>query len=222
MSPCTEPKPQEFDFSTLPGEEDDRNEFKCSKTSDKDLGVRIATAASAFWNSGGGLMVLGVDKTGKPDGGITLMVGHQSRRDWIDQEVAGVTPPAAYTIETVQQSTDQCSIKAGHAVFLIRFGESVYAPHMAPDNRYYTRAGAHTVSARHFIVEALHARRGLRTPILRHVVRRKPESAYVVQLGVVSFSFSLIAPFRWRVSRSDKNRLEQTILYKRAVATRFQ
>jgi hypothetical protein len=56
---------------------------------------------------------------------------------------------------------------------------------MANDHRYYIRAGAHTVSANHFIVEAIHARRGLRTPLLSHIVRLKPGNSGVIQLGIV-------------------------------------
>jgi hypothetical protein len=41
------------------------------------------------------------------------------------------------------------------------------------------------VPANHFIVEAIHARRGLRTPLLSHLVRRKPGNSGVIQLGII-------------------------------------
>ena len=59
---------------------------------------------------------------------------------------------------------------------------------MANDNRYYIRAGAHTEPASHFIVEAIHARRGLRTPLLRHIVRYKPGKSTIIQLGIVALN----------------------------------
>jgi hypothetical protein len=56
--------------------EDDRHEYKSSAIkNDKELGDKIAKAASGFWNSGGGLFVVGVDGNGQPDGGISLSVG---------------------------------------------------------------------------------------------------------------------------------------------------
>ena len=181
---------EDLDLSEfLPGAEDDRHEYKSSAIkNDKELGDKIAKAASGFWNSGGGLFVVGVDGNGQPDGGISLSVGQkgrQSRRDWIDQVISQVTPKSAYVVHSIEDNGSGCNIEPGKAVFLIGFGESEIGPHMAHDHRYYIRAGAHTVSAGHFIVEAIHARRGLRTPLLSHIVRRKPGNITVIQLGIV-------------------------------------
>jgi hypothetical protein len=57
---------------------------------------------------------------------------------------------------------------------------------MAPDQKYYIRAGAHSPPAPHFVVEALFARRGLNQPMLRPAFRYKPGNRRVVQLGIVS------------------------------------
>jgi len=170
----------------LPNAEDDRHEYKSSAIkNDKELGDKIAKAASGFWNSGGGLFVVGVDGKGQPDGGISLNVGRQSRRDWIDRAISPVMPKSCYVIHSIENSSSCMNIEQGKAVFLIGFGESEIGPHMANDHRYYIRAGAHTEPASHFIVEAIHARRGLRTPLLSHLVRRKPGNSGVLQLGIV-------------------------------------
>lgn len=94
---------EDLDLSEfLPNAEDDRHEYKSSAIkNDKELGDKIAKAASGFWNSGGGLFVVGVDGNGQPDGGISLSVGQkgrQSRRDWIDQVISQVTPKSAYVV----------------------------------------------------------------------------------------------------------------------------
>jgi hypothetical protein len=180
-------KLEDLDLSEfLPSAEDDRHEYKSSAIkNDKELGDKIAKAASGFWNSGGGLFVARVDGNGKPDGGIFLNVGRQSRRDWIDQVISQVTPKSAYAVHSIEDKGCGCNIEPGKGVFLIGFGESEIGPHMANDHRYYIRAGAHTVSANHFIVEGIHARRGLRTPLLSHLVRRKPGNIRVIQLGIV-------------------------------------
>ena len=172
----------------LPNAEDDRHEYKSSAIkNDKELGDKIAKAASGFWNSGGGLFVVGVDGNGQPDGGISLSVGQQgrqSRRDWIVQAISQVMPKSCYVIHSIENSSNCMNIEQGKAVFLIGFGESEIGPHMANDHRYYIRAGAHTEPANHFIVEAIHAR-GLRTPLLSHLVRWKPGNSGVIQLGIV-------------------------------------
>lgn len=169
----------------LPAAEDDRHEYKSSLTKDSELSDKVAKAASGFWNSGGGLFVIGVDGNGKTDGGITKTVSRQSRRDWIDQAILRVTPLASYSIDFAESSSETPSISPGNVVVLIRFAVSETGPHMAHDNRYYIRVGAHTLPASHFLVEAIHARRGLRAPFLRHVVRRKPESSGVLQIGIL-------------------------------------
>lgn len=173
----------------LPDAEDDRHEYKSSAIKkDKELGDKIAKAASGFWNSGGGLFVVGVDGNGKPDGGISLNVGRQSRRDWIDQAISQVTPKFAYVVHSIEDNGCGCNIEPSKGVFLIGFGDSEIGPHMAHDHCYYIRAGAHTVPAGHFIVEAIHARRGLRTPLLSHIVRLKPGNSKVIQLGIVALN----------------------------------
>jgi len=179
----------------LPDAEDSRHEYKSSvieknekSSSNKSLGDKIAKAASGFWNSGGGLFVVGVDDNGKPDGGISFSVGNQSRRDWIDTIISQVTPRGSYRIHSIENSSNGVNIEPGKAVFLIGFCESEIGPHMANDNRYYVRAGAHTEPASHFIVEAIHARRGFRTPLLRHIVRYKPGKSTIIQLGIVALN----------------------------------
>jgi len=172
------------DLAGLPTAEDERHEYKSSATPDADLGNKVSRAASGFWNSGGGILVIGVNGGGKPDGGVTLAVGRQSRRDWIDQHIARVDPRGNYVVHEVKG----LSIIAECGVFAIQFGNSEFGPHMAPDLRYYIRAGAHTVPATHFIVESIRARRGVTRPLVRAIIRRRPASQYVLQLGVVTLT----------------------------------
>jgi hypothetical protein len=176
---------EDVDLASLPSEEDERHEFKSGATKDNDLAEKISRAASGFWNSGGGLFIAGVNGDGQPDGGISLAVGRQSRRDWIDQAISRVSPRARYAVQCIEDGGAGLTISPGRAIILIGFAPSDNGPHMAPDNRYYIRAGAHTVPASHFLVEAIHARRGLQAPMLRHVIRRKPQDGGVLQIGVI-------------------------------------
>jgi Putative DNA-binding domain len=173
---------QSGNLMALPQCEDESHEYKSSATKFEQLKPKIASAASAFWNSGGGLFVAGIDKTGKLDGGVDRFVGNQPVRDWVDQCLAAVAPRGDYRVATIGDDP------ASPCTLVIGFAESHLAPHMAPDNYYYIRAGAHTVKAPHFVVEALMARRGLTQPILRPVVRHKPGTVRVVQLGIVAVS----------------------------------
>jgi hypothetical protein len=178
----------DVDLRHLPAAEDERHEYKSSATADGELVKKIGRAASAFWNSGGGLFVAGVDGRGQPDGGLDQMVNRQSRRDWLDQAIGTVSPQGRYIVHSVEDRGAGLKIESGKAVYLIGFGESEVGPHMAPDNKYYIRGGAHTVPAGHFIVEAIHARRGLKRPMLRSILRRKPDGGGIIQLGIVALT----------------------------------
>jgi hypothetical protein len=173
------------ELSQLPSAEDESHEYKSSRIAFADLRREISIAASAFWNTGGGVLAAGVDGSGRADGGINVKVGRQPLRDWVDQCVADVSPTGQYRVAMIEETS---SVAAGHCVLVIAFGESHLAPHMAPDRRYYMRAGAHTVPAPHFVVEALMARRGLSQPLLRPMLRQSPNVGYVLQLGIVAAS----------------------------------
>jgi hypothetical protein len=172
----------------LPRSENGDFEFKCSRVPDDSLKTKLQAAASAFWNSGGGYFVVGVDGSGVPDGGVSKEVGRKPRREWIEQSLAAVDPPfsAGYRIGELDSGDPGSSISPGCAVYLVGFSASELAPHMAPDKRYYIRAGAHTDPASHFLVEAIRARRGVRQPQLRAQFRRDPILDFVTQLGFIN------------------------------------
>jgi Putative DNA-binding domain len=177
-------------LSVLPAAENAEFEYKSSLTPDDAMAFKIKKAASGFWNSGGGYLVLGIDnKSGKPDGGITTIVGRQSRRDWIDRQVSSVAPkyPNGYGVHEITSGGAGLLIHPGKAVYVVGFAESETAPHMA-DDKYFVRAGAHTEPASAFIVEALMARRGNRQRQLRLSFRHEPTWGIMVQIGVFNVS----------------------------------
>lgn len=174
------------ELAQLPTAEDEWHEYKSSRISFPDLRKEIGVAASGFWNTGGGLLVAGVDASGRPDGGVEHAVGRQPLRDWVDQCLAEVSPSGEYRVAVVDDPT--LGLGSSRRILTVAFGESHIAPHMAPDRRYYIRAGAHTVPAPHFVVEALLSRRGLAQPVLRPMLRYKPDVSYVLQLGIVAAS----------------------------------
>jgi hypothetical protein len=75
-----------------------------------------------------------------------------------------------------------------HVVLLVAFGESNNAPHMAPDKRYYVRAGAHSDPAGHFLIEAIRARRQVQKPMLRGLLRANPQTVRIIELVVMNLN----------------------------------
>lgn len=181
----------EDDLDELPNGETDDYEYKSSKIYEgshyrSELDHKITKAASAFWNTGGGILVVGVDDNGLVDGGIPYHIGKQKLRDWVDIVLSRLTPVGPYTVKTIKPEKEDSKINPGHVVLVIAFGESFDLPHMAPDNRYYVRTGAHSNPANHYIVEAIRARRGLRRPMLRALLRENPQKPGIVELVVLA------------------------------------
>lgn len=173
-------------LSSIPDGETDYYEYKSSLISFERLKKEITVAASAFWNSGGGIFIAGVDDTGKVDGGIFAEVGNQKLRDWADQVLSHVEPTGPYAINAIEPNPTPSAIENGKAVLVIAFGESANAPHMAPDYRYYVRAGTHSLPAGHFLVEAIRSRRGLHHPFLRGLLRLSSSKTNIVELVVLA------------------------------------
>jgi hypothetical protein len=197
-----------FSLNQLPETEDDFFEFKSSLTALDEAGElkknfknelikKLTCAVSGFANSGGGCFVGGVGRNGNADNGLPLKIGeHNLRehnlRDWVDQIIHQVEPVPQYEIKLIQDSEGRGIIKPDSAVLIVAVHESYVGPHMAPDNRYYIRAGAHTVSAKHFIVDAIWAKRHFSKPRLTHLFRLKPDqqASGTIQLGILAITSS--------------------------------
>lgn len=173
-----------FDLTQLPTAEDDAFEFKSSGISDNDLKKKLSCAASGFANSGGGCFAVGIDGAGNADGGFPLKIGKQDLRDWVDNVVRQVEPVPKYEVKLIQDATGRGIINSDLAVLLVVIHESYSGPHMAPDHHYYIRAGAHTVKAKHFLIDAIWAKRHFSKPRLTHLFRLKPGKEEAIQLGI--------------------------------------
>lgn len=177
-----------FDLSQLPATENDDFEFKSSQTPLNDLKKKLSCAASGFANSGGGCFVAGVDDHGNADNGFSLKIGKQDLRDWVDQVINQVEPAPQYDIKLINDSAGRGTIETDSAVLLVLIHESYIGPHMAPDYHYYIRAGAHTVKAKHFIIDAIWAKRHFSKPRLTHLLRSKPGNGMAIQLGILALT----------------------------------
>jgi hypothetical protein len=181
----------EDDLTELPTRETDDYEYKSSRLREgqqyrNELKHKLCRAASAFWNTGGGILIAGVDDNGQIDGGLPATMGRQKLGDWVDQSLNQVVPVGPYSVKTVSPTHPASPIEPGHVVLVVAFGESHNLPHMAPDHRYYVRAGAHSNPANHYLVEAIRSRRGLRRPMLRGLIREQDAGDGLLELVVVA------------------------------------
>lgn len=178
----------EQDLINIPQYETDEYEYKSSLAKPEELKDKIIIAASAFWNSGGGLLIIGVDNAGKIDGGINKLVGKENITDWIEKSVHKVEPTGPYFIKLIDNVEKSSLISKDKVVATIVFGESFLGPHMAYDKKYYIRAGACSSPASHFLVEAIRARRGLEEPLLRGVLRFSQRDTNIIELVITSIN----------------------------------
>ncbi|MDD4730085.1 MAG: ATP-binding protein [Dysgonamonadaceae bacterium] len=176
------------DLLELPSEETDIYEYKSSKVPLDQLKNKISIAASAFWNSGGGIFIAGVNNDGKVDGGIPCKNGRQSIRDWVDNAIKLTEPISSYEVFLIENTGENDNIGEDKVILIIKFNESDQIPHMAYDKKYYVRVGAHSDGASHFIVEALRSLRNTTRPNLRGIMKYHPTKPKIEELVIVSIN----------------------------------
>jgi Putative DNA-binding domain len=95
------------------------------RTERNNLYDTLAKAASAFANSGGGHLVLGVTDEGTFDGVPTLIAGRTTTRDWLEQKLPDLLDYrlADFRVHTVLRSKPS-SIPEGREVIIIDIGDS--------------------------------------------------------------------------------------------------
>ncbi len=124
-----------------------------------DFRLKCAKALSAFANSGGGHLVLGVRDDGTFDG-VAPLRGHTPTREWIEQIIPGLLsyPLEDFRVHEVVPATPS-AITSGTVIIVIDVGDSALAPHQAaPNKTYYYREGGHSKPAPHFYLETLRNR----------------------------------------------------------------
>jgi hypothetical protein len=160
----------EADVVGLPAGEHDYFDRKSGSLFDGDRGVllgTIAKALSAFANSGGGQLVLGVADDGASDGVPRAIKGRTSTREWLEQKVPHLLAYALtdFRVHVVERDPHASVIPAERDVIVIDVGDSGLAPHQclhdggdATKYLYYMRQAGHSVPAPHFYVELLRQR----------------------------------------------------------------
>jgi Putative DNA-binding domain len=135
------------------------------------LQATLAKALSAFANSGGGHLILGVDDAGLPDG-VPQTEGRTPVREWLEQKIPHLVEYALsdFRVHVVERAASS-RIPADRDVVVVDVGDSALAPHQcnfggdhARKYVYYHRQGGRSEPAPHFYLELLRQR--LVSPIL--------------------------------------------------------
>lgn len=161
----------------LPYGEFDWFEVKGRRAIDFTLGTKesealemLAKAVSAFANSGGGQIVLGLKNPigagGQwfvDDGGIPLTIkGKAETREWLEEIIPNLVdfPLEKFNIYQVLPKSSASQIREGHALFIIDIKDSPNAPHQSRrDQKYYARVGGKSRPISHRLVTDIFNRR---------------------------------------------------------------
>jgi hypothetical protein len=121
----------------------------------------LGKAVSAFANSGGGYLLLGVQDDGTFDGLDKFRKDSRTKtRDWLEQVIPHVVnyPLKDFRIHEVVPSTPSL-IPRGRIVIVVDISDSRLAPHQSEHSKlYYYRAGGRSEPAPHFYLETLRRR----------------------------------------------------------------
>jgi hypothetical protein len=126
---------------------------------DPEFRLKCAKALSAYANSGGGHLILGMRDDGTFDG-VAPLRGRTPTREWMEQIVPSLLtyPLEDFRVHEVVPDTPT-TIPASTVVLVVDVGDSALAPHQAtPNKTYYYRELGHTKPAPHFYLETLRNR----------------------------------------------------------------
>lgn len=139
------------------------------------IGDTVSKALSAFCNTEGGHLVLGVADDGTLDG-VPAQVGSTSTRDWLEQQIPNLVEPPLheFRIHNVEKSA-QSRIPIGREVVIIDVEDSLEI-RQATDHVYYYRAGGRSVPAKHSYLEQ--RRQRMRPKLDFKLTGVKPINAY--------------------------------------------
>jgi hypothetical protein len=172
----------EPDIFALPHGEHDYFDRKSGRlfgenpASNKDAIIRtVSKALSAFSNTEGGHLVLGVTDDGTLDG-VPNHVGSTSTRDWLEQQIPNLVEPTLheFRIHNVEKSA-KSNIPKGREVIAIDVEDSLEI-RQANDCVYYCRAGGRSVPAKHSYLEQ--RRQRLRPVLDFELTEVRPINAY--------------------------------------------
>jgi hypothetical protein len=147
----------EDEVSSFPDEHDFFDRKSGRLLSDKNgFNLAVGKALSAFANSGGGHLLLGVRDDGLFDG-VPEMQGRTTTREWLEQKIPNLViyPLQDFRVHQVVPSSPS-NIPSGNVLIVIDVGDSELAPHQnAADHIYYCRAAGRSIPASHFSLQLL-------------------------------------------------------------------
>ena len=161
----------ESEVLSLPAGEHDFFERKSGAfLTSSDFERKLAKAISAFSNSGGGYLIIGVKDDGSVDGVPRIHKGRTTTRDWLEQKLPNLVsrPLQDFRVHEVEADTPS-AIPSACSVIVIDIGDSRLAPHQDRFSKYYYhRSAGRSEPAPHHHLELLWGREGYPSRRIAH------------------------------------------------------
>ncbi|MFD1612078.1 helix-turn-helix domain-containing protein [Sphingomonas tabacisoli] len=199
----------EADVQALAAEESDSFERKSGRLL-SDMGNfrdALAKAVSAFANSGGGTILLGVEDDGRLIG-LPSLVGQQPVKEWFEHTIPNLVdyPLHDFRVHSVLRAEESQTL-SDHTVIVIEIGDSALAPHQSKrDQKYYHRVGGTSKPAPHFYLELLRQRAVSATLEVQQIETRymdtfELDGDFIIQLslGFMIHNIGRVAAFKWNL-----------------------
>ena len=116
---------------------------------------KVAKTISAFANSGGGVVIYGIDEKNHKADSLSFVDGNQFTKETLEQII---TSNIQRTIDGLKITPVRFDDKIEQTVYVVEIPESVNAPHMASDNRYYRRFNFMAVPMEEYEIRNLYGR----------------------------------------------------------------
>jgi hypothetical protein len=152
----------EFDWLEIKGRRG--LDLSLSNVREKDVRQNLSKAISAFANSGGGVLVFGLQNPASSwiidDGGIDMYFKKPTTREWLEDVIPTLVdgPLNKFNVYVIQKESNKSGLLEGRGLFVIDVGDSEQAPHQADDNKYYIRVGGKSRPVGHKVVSDIFGR----------------------------------------------------------------
>lgn len=178
----------ELDVLNLPSGELEFFERKSGALFSDEGNLRrtLGKALSAFANSGGGHIVLGVDDGGLIDGVPISYKGRQRTREWLERVIPNLVaaPLQDFSVHEAEPGVPT-QIPTDASLIVIDVGDSMLAPHQDVETKhYFHRVGGNSVPAAHHILELLRDRERYPTQKVAHAWLNFVISRFLSRLNI--------------------------------------
>lgn len=199
------------DIELLPTGENDKFERKSGKLlQENNFQEKLGKEISAFANSGGGHIILGVTNNGDIDGVPKIFKGKINTQEWLEQIIPTLVEPESlkFRIHLIEIENNSNSV-----VIVIDVADSIFAPFQERKTKsYYYRAGSHSKPAPHFYLEAIRNRprlpalmATLRNAKVVHIIKTDQSHFYQVVLFFDVTNNGVVTPPYWHIDIANND-----------------